>query len=66
MKEISIKVKRKWFCGGCENRAKNAFSYNGWYRKSEKQNYQTGMVTVIAKQEILEAVIERKITDLWF
>jgi len=64
MKEISIKVKGM-VCGGCENRVKNALATMDGIEKVEA-NYQTGMVTVIAKQEILEAVIEEKITDLGF
>ena len=64
MKEIRIKVKGM-VCQGCENRVKNALSTIEGLEKVEA-NYQTGIVTIWAKEELDQSVMEEKIDDLGF
>ncbi len=46
---------------------KNALAtMDGIEKVKAKLSNECMVITVIAKQEILEAVIEEKITDLWF
>lgn len=64
MKETVIKVKGM-VCGGCENRVKNALeAVNGI--ESVEANHETGLVKVIAKEDIERKTMEDTINDIGF
>ena len=64
MKEILIKVEGM-VCGGCENRVKNAISTIDGVEIVEA-SHETGIVKVIAKNDIEQTIIEEKIEDIGF
>lgn len=64
MKETEIRV-NGMVCEGCENRIKNALKT----LKGVEQvtaNHESGIVTVIAKENIDRSVFEEKIEDIGF
>ena len=64
MKEINIKVKGM-MCEGCENRIKNAVSsIDGVIDVSAKHD--TGIVKIIARENVTEDMVKEKIEDLDF
>ena len=64
MKEMLIKVEGM-VCGGCENRVKNAISTIDGVETVEA-SHETGIVKVIAKNDIEQTIIEEKIEDIGF
>lgn len=64
MKEITLKVEGM-MCEGCENRIKNAVgTMEGVVDVSAKHD--TGVVKVIAKENVMEEEIKEKIEDIGF
>ncbi len=64
MKEIVLKVEGM-MCEGCENRIKNAVgSIDGVVDVSAKHD--TGIVKVIAKENVTEDLIKERIEDIGF
>lgn len=64
MKEIILNVEGM-VCNGCENRVKNALETIDEV-ENVVANYQTGIVTIMLKQEIEKNKIEEKIEDIGF
>lgn len=64
MKEITLKVEGM-MCEGCENRIKNAVgTMEGVVDVSAK--HETGIVKIIAKENVMEEEIKEKIEDIGF
>lgn len=64
MKEFKIKV-NGMVCGGCESRVKNALSTIDGV-ESVNADHNTGMVTVMAKEDLDVSIFEEKIEDIGF
>jgi len=64
MKETIIKV-NGMVCEGCENRVQNAIKAIKGVKKVVA-NHKDGVVTVVAKETVLESQIKEKIEDLGF
>ena len=64
MKEIIINVKGM-VCGGCENRVKNALGEIEGVEKVEA-DYKTGIVKILANENIEKKVMEDVIEDIGF
>ena len=64
MKEIIINVKGI-VCGGCENRVKNALGEIEGVEKVEA-DYKTGIVKILANENIEKKVMEDVIEDIGF
>lgn len=64
MKEIKIKVSGM-MCSGCENRIKNTLNMLDGVEKVEA-DHNTGIVVIIANENIDKEVIEEKIDNIGF
>lgn len=64
MKETIIKVKGM-MCEGCENRIQNALKTIEGIEEV-KANHESGIVKVIAKEEVNETTMKEKIEDISF
>ena len=64
MKELELKVEGM-VCSGCENRVKNAISIIDGVETVEA-NHETGIVKVVARNNIEQTIIEEKIKEIGF